>query len=557
MQETNTKLFVGSPRFVGDRPFAGMVTDDVEAAWTRLLDGDVATALQGVAGDFAVGALLPDGRTVLAVDRFAIRSLCYRVDSGRIRFAARADELVDGTPEIDPQALFDYLYFHAIPSPRTIYKGIFRLPAGHYAVFQNGELSVAQYWVPDFAERQGTPFADLKDEFRQLLRKAVERQLDGGKTACFLSGGTDSSTVAGMASLASGNSVSSYSIGFDAQGYDEMEFARIAARHFKTDHHEYYVTPDDLVRMIPTVASHYDQPFGNSSALPAYYCARMAHDDGVSKILAGDGGDELFGGNTRYAKQKVFGWYGKLPNWIGAGLMEPASRLAVVDKIPLIRKAASYVNQAKVGMPDRLMTYNLLFRLGLEDVLTPALLAQVDVLGPERQQREVWSKAQSDSLVNRMLAFDWRYTLAECDLPKVVGTTQLAGVGVGFPMLDDDLLAFSVRLPTSYKLKGLQLRWFFKEALKGFLPDEIIVKKKQGFGLPFGVWANSNAGLKTLATESLRNLAARGVVRSEFVEILLKQHLPAFPGYYGEMVWILMMLEQWLAAKAPGFKLAS
>jgi len=119
------------------------------------------------------------------------------------------------------------------------------------------------------------------------------------------------------------------------------------------------------------------------------------------------------------------------------------------------------------------------------------------------------------------------------------------------------LLAFSVRLPTSYKLKGLQLRWFFKEALKGFLPDEIIVKKKQGFGLPFGVWANSNAGLKTLATESLRNLAARGVVRSEFVEILLKQHLPAFPGYYGEMVWILMMLEQWLAAKAPGFKLAS
>jgi len=557
MQETNTKLFVGSPRFVGDRPFAGMVTDDVEAAWTRLLGGDVATALQGVAGDFAVGALLPDGRTVLAVDRFAIRSLCYRVDSGRIRFAARADELVDGTPEIDPQALFDYLYFHAIPSPRTIYKGIFRLPAGHYAVFQNGELSVAQYWVPDFAERQGTPFADLKDEFRQLLRKAVERQLDGGKTACFLSGGTDSSTVAGMASLASGNSVSSYSIGFDAQGYDEMEFARIAARHFKTDHHEYYVTPDDLVRMIPTVASHYDQPFGNSSALPAYYCARMAHDDGVSKILAGDGGDELFGGNTRYAKQKVFGWYGKLPNWIGAGLMEPASRLAVVDKIPLIRKAASYVNQAKVGMPDRLMTYNLLFRLGLEDVLTPALLAQVDVLGPERQQREVWSKAQSDSLVNRMLAFDWRYTLAECDLPKVVGTTQLAGVGVGFPMLDDDLLAFSVRLPTSYKLKGLQLRWFFKEALKGFLPDEIIVKKKQGFGLPFGVWANSNAGLKTLATESLRNLAARGVVRSEFVEILLKQHLPAFPGYYGEMVWILMMLEQWLAAKAPGFKLAS
>ena len=528
---------------------------DVSSAWRAALQGAPESAAQGVTGDFAVGLREPGGRVFLAVDRFAVRSLCYRVDNGQMRFAARADELADFSTEIDPQAIFDYLYFHVIPSPRTIYKGIYRLPPGHYALFENGKLTVAPYWVPAFEEPRSASFSDLKDEFRQLLRDAVATQLDGSKPACFLSGGTDSSTVAGMAALASGQTVATYSIGFDAQGYDEMEFARIAAKHFKTEHHEYYVTPDDLVRSIPAVAAHYDQPFGNSSALPSYYCAKMARADGVTKILAGDGGDELFGGNTRYAKQKVFGWYGSIPAGLRTGLLEPVSKLSFLEKIPLVQKGASYVNQAKVPMPDRLMTYNLLFRLGVENIFTPALLAQVDQRDPARQQSGVWAQAHADSLVNRMLAFDWRYTLADCDLPKVVGTTTLAGLDVGFPMLDDQLLAFSQKLPTDYKLRGFKLRWFFKEALRGFLPDEILVKKKQGFGLPFGVWANAHPGLKTLATDSLHSLARRGVVRAEFVQTLITQRLPEHPGYYGEMVWILMMLEQWLAAKAPKFSL--
>ena len=548
-------LFDGTPRFSDSRQKAVAANGDLAAAWAAALQGDLKAALQRVTGDFAVGLHEPGGRTVLAVDRFAIRSLCYRVDNGHLRFAARADALADADAQIDPQAIFDYLYFHVIPSPRTIYKGIYRLPPGHYALFENGQLTVAPYWVPTFEEQQGASFESLKEEFRQLLRNAVATQLDGSKPACFLSGGTDSSTITGMAALVSGMTVATYSIGFDAQGYDEMEFARIAAKHFKTEHHEYYVSPDDLVRHIPAVAAHYDQPFGNSSALPAFCCAKLAGEDGVTKILAGDGGDELFGGNTRYAKQKVFGWYGELPASLRTGLFEPASALAIMTRVPLVRKAASYVNQAKVPMPDRLMTYNLLFRLGVDDVLTPGLLAQVDQQDPARQQRKVWGQAHTDSLVNRMLAFDWRYTLADCDLPKVMGTTSLAGISAGFPMLDDQLLAFSQRLPTAYKLKGFQLRWFFKEALRGFLPDAIITKTKQGFGLPFGVWANKNPPLKALASDSLHSLVSRGVIRAEFVESLLTKRLPEHPGYYGEMVWILMMLEQWLAAKAPLFQL--
>jgi asparagine synthase (glutamine-hydrolysing) len=335
-----------------------------------------------------------------------------------------------------------------------------------------------------------------------------------------------------------------------------MEYARLAARHFKTEHHEYYVTPADLVRSITDVAASFDQPFGNSSALPSYYCAKMARDDGVSKILAGDGGDELFGGNKRYAKQKVFGFYEHVPHLLKGSLMEPLLATQAGRAFALTRKVASYVEQARVPMPDRLQMYNLITRLGVSEVLTPQLLAQIDTGSPLSLERKVWHNARNCSHLNKELAFDWRFTLAESDLPKVLGATGLAGLAVGFPMLDERLLAFSLKLPSDYKLRGQKLRWFFKEALRGFLPDQILTKKKQGFGLPFGVWANTDPALKALATDSLHSLARRAVVRVEFIQTLLTQRLPEHPGYYGEMVWILMMLEQWLAAKAPGFSLA-
>ena len=542
-----SSLTLGSPRFTDSR-LAGLSRDQGSAtAWQAALATGAARAAAAVEGDFAVGLIDSAGRTFLAVDRFAICTLCYRLIDGRLHFAERADELAALAPAaaISPQAVFDYLYFHVVPSPRTIFEGVYRLPAAHYAWFENGQLTVAPYGVPQFREATAPDFDSLAAEFRDLLRGAVAAQLDGSKPACFLSGGTDSSTVAGMIGEAAGRPAATYSIGFEAEGYDEMQFARIAAKRFGTEHHEYYVTPDDLVRSIPAVAAHYDQPFGNSSALPAFYCAKMAREDGVTKLLAGDGGDELFGGNTRYAKQRVFGWYDGVPAALRKGLLEPLLERTPLGALPLARKGRSYVEQAKVPLPDRMQMYNLLLRLGVENVFTPDFLARVDPADPLRQQQAVWRQVQGASPLNHMLAYDWRYTLAEADLPKVCGTTALAGVAVGFPFLDPRLLDFSLRLPTEYKLKGLKLRWFFKEALRGFLPDEILTKKKQGFGLPFGIWANQHEGLRQFASESLRSLAGRNIVQPAFINTLLKDRLPAHPGYYGEMVWILMMLEQW------------
>lgn len=550
-----TALCDGTPRFRDPQLEQLAREQGTAAAWAAAFAKPVQQAVDDVEGDFAIALHEPSGRTILAVDRMGIRTLCYRIDGDRIRCARRADELADPGRDIDPQSVFSYLYFHVIPSPATIYPGVHRLPPGHCAIFEGGRLEVKPYWTARFDERAPADFAALRAEFLDLLRQSTLRQLDGTKAACFLSGGTDSTTVAGMVGQVSGQAPSTYSIGFDAQGYDEMAYARIAARHFGTRHHEYYVTPDDLARSIPSVAAHYDQPFGNSSALPAFYCAKMAREDGVSRVLAGDGGDELFGGNSRYAKQRVFDAYRHVPGLLRWGVVEPLVERTPIKHLGLGRKAASYLEQARMPMPDRLGLYNLLLRLGPDEVLTRGFLATVDQVEPLRAQRLVWQQARCDSDLNRNLAFDWRYTLAENDLPKVCLTTELAGLSVGFPLLDRELLEFSMRLPVSYKLRGTRLRWFFKEALRGFLPDEIITKTKHGFGLPFGVWAQQHEGLRALASDSLRSFGTRGVVQPSFIDALFERHLPAHPGYYGEMVWILMMLEQWLRHHAPDWRM--
>jgi asparagine synthase (glutamine-hydrolysing) len=547
-------LCLGQPRFADPELADLMAREGAPAAWRRAFERHGAEAPARAEGDFAVAIRLDDGRSFLAVDRFAVQTLCYTVRHGELCYAARADELATGSADLDPQSIFDYLYFHVIPSPATVFAGVLRVPAGHCVTVREGQATVAPFWTPHFTEGNNRSFESLRTEFLAHVEHSVADRILPGKTGCYLSGGTDSSTVAGILTRLTGSPAESFSIGFDVPGYDEMEYARIAVRHFGTRHHEYYITPDDLVAGMPQVAASYDQPFGNSSAVPAYYCARMAREAGLERLLAGDGGDELFGGNTRYAKQKVFGAYDGIPLLLRKAIAEPITDSGLLDPLPLLKKGASYVRQARVPMPDRMQTYNLLDRVGLGEILTPGFLARIDPEHPRRHQRDAYQTCPPTSLVNKMLAYDWRYTLAENDLPKVIGSARLAGINVGFPLLDDRLLDFSLQLPSHYKVKGLKLRWFFKEALRGFLPDAILTKKKHGFGLPFGPWAIEHAGLGSLSRDALQSLAARGLVRGDFTARLFKDYLPAHPGFYGELVWILTMLELWLQAKAPAYR---
>jgi asparagine synthase (glutamine-hydrolysing) len=486
---------------------------------------------------------------VLATDRMGTYPLSYQALAGGLIFASSADALrlhPSIRSEIDPQSLYNYVYFHMVPGPDTIYQGQKRLLPGEYLVHSKGGIETGKYWEMRFREDERRPFQELRQEFLEVLHSSVRTAIGDDEAGAFLSGGTDSSTIAGILGEVSGQPARTYSIGFDATGYDEMGYARIAARHFGTRHQEYYVTPEDIVSAIPQVAAVFDQPFGNSSALPAYYCAQMAKSDGLSRMLGGDGGDELFGGNVRYAKQYIFSLYEQAPLLLRKGLIEPiVFGLPGGGALPLIRKARSYVEQASLPMPARTETYNLLERYGREAIFTPEFLSAVNPDYPARLLDETYHENGAGSLINRMLAFDRKFTLADNDMPKVAKACELAGMEAAFPLISDEIVAFSLRLEPQLKLKGTKLRYFFKEALRGFLPDDIIAKQKHGFGLPFGVWLQTHKNLQDLAWDSLSDLRSRNVIRGDFIEKLLQQHLEEHAGYHGTMVWVLMMLEQW------------
>jgi len=489
------------------------------------------------------------GEAMLAIDRMGTLPLSYQLAGEALVFGSSADTIARHplTPaRIDPQGIYNYVYFHMVPSPGTVHANQQRLRPGEYLLYRQGRIETHQYWRMQFEERGSKSLPELKQEFRDVLRSSVREAIGGQQVGAFLSGGTDSSTIAGTLCEVSGAPAKTYSIGFEAEGYDEMDYARLASRHFGTEHHEYYVTPDDVVAAIPKIAGVFDQPFGNASAVPGYYCAKMAQADGVTRIFGGDGGDELFGGNERYSKQHVFARYERVPGLLRKALLEPAVfNFPAGEHFKLVRKARSYIAQASVPMPARLETYNLLGRYGPSQVFTDDFLAGADAGAPLASLSHTYGKSDAGSLINRMLELDLKITLADNDLPKVVKACELAGLEAAFPFLNDQMVAFSARLTPQQKLNGTQLRWFFKEALRDFLPNEIITKQKHGFGLPFGVWLQHHKPLQQLATDSLTDLKARKIVRGEFIDQLVGQHLSEHAGYHGTMVWVLMMLEQW------------
>lgn len=550
-----TTVVSGRPYWT-NRRYAQMATDNGMAqSVAEAYRADPEGFLGDLRGSFVLAVIDVNAQSVmLALDRIGQRHLFYAVTPAGLVFGTRADDLVRHpgvNTELSLQALFDYVYFHHCPSPGSIYTKVNKLEGGECLVWRDGSVSRRYYWLPEFREDSDATVEREGTKLLELLTEAVRRETHGAsKIGAFLSGGLDSSTVSGLLARESEGEADTFSIGFPVQGYDEIAYARIAARHFNTRQHEYYLTPADAVTAIPLVAAACDEPFGNSSALPAYFCAKLAREHGVDRLLGGDGGDELFAGNERYAKQLLFEYFWEVPSPLRKTFESALNRIPPALQKGIVRKAGRYVEQAGTPLPDRLQDYNFLHRHDVNEIFHPDLLASIDVGAPLSIQQACYRRPKEASPLNRMLYLDWKITLHDNDLVKVNRMCELAGVEVAYPMLDDAVIELSCRIPSKTKLKANNLRWFYKRAMHGFLPAEIINKSKHGFGLPFGIWLQNHEELKALAYGSIQQLKGRGYFRAEFLDHAIAMHQSVHAAYYGELIWVLMMLEQWFQTHA-------
>lgn len=508
--------------------------------------------LERLYGRFALAVIDHGANTaLLAVDRMGIEPLAYTTHAQALLFATSAERLArfPGTsPRIAPQALLSYIYFHMIPSPQTVFAGVRKLAPATAVEWRNNALREFTYWKPTFVRTANgaDPYEMLKESLHSSLTTAVRSAQPGAHTGAFLSGGLDSSTVAGFLARARPDSARTFSIGFGFDDYDELHYARIANRQFGCDAREYVVTAEDISDLLPKVARAYDEPFGNASAIPTFCCARLATQHGVTHLLAGDGGDEIFAGNKRYAEQRVFERYQYVPAPLRSLLLEPIlGALPRPLQVSVLRKGRNYIAQARTLLPDRFENWNFLHRIGFETMLHPDFIKSVNVDGPLEHMRSVYESAPDADLVDRMLYYDWRFTLADNDLRKVGRMCELAGVRVSYPMLHQDVIDVSMRVPPDLKMQGTQLRTFYKRAMADFLPNEIINKSKHGFGLPFGLWLQQSPRLAQQIDGNLAALRSRGIVRPDFIDRLRSLHSEEDARYYGVLVFTLAMLEQW------------
>ncbi len=516
--------------------------------------------LRRLRGSFALALWdAPTRRLILAVDPFATRSLYYWSSRDCIAFARRIScfSTRNEIPkEIDPNAIYFYLNHSFVPGPFTIYRHIKRLEPGQYLLWENGRVSLQHYWDMTYLEERDVSEEAMCEQLRAAVEESIRfhlRYLDHkpAQRGAFLSGGTDSSTLVGLLSQITQQSVNTFSVGFEEELYNEIYYARLAATHFRTEAHEYFVRPHEALEAISLMAQEYDEPFGNSSAIPTYFCLRMAREAGVKIMFAGDGGDELFGGNERYLTEKMFTLYHAIPSWIRRGTDVAAQAL---PKVNPWRKVCNYIHKANQPVADRFFCYQLYFRDHATEYFTDEFQNIIDFDFPLRIPRQHYERIGDVSPLNRLLYMDLKLAIADNDLCKVNRMAEALGIQVFYPYLDTHVATMSGKIPAGLKLKRWTKRYIFKKAFENLLPREILTKTKHGFGLPTADWLRTHTGFRDLARSLLLDSRSnrRGYFKRKALEELLKKHDEESTSYYGSQIWNFMMLELWHRNHADG-----
>ncbi len=476
----------------------------------------------------------------LARDRVGKKPLYYsRLGNGGIVFGSEIKAILQHPAvgrEVDLGAIDQFLTLQYVPSPLTAFKGIERIPAAHWLRWRDGKVQVERYWHLVYEPKLRDSEQELSEELLRLLRESVAVRLESEvPLGAFLSGGIDSSAVVAFASEASERPLKTFSIGFKPNEFDESAYARLVAERFGTDHHE-LVVDEASPTLIDDIVWHYDQPFGDSSAIPSFHVARITRPY-VTVVLNGDGGDESFAGYDRYQLSRYQGFF-RLPIAARLGLEALARPLGSHSRHArrLIRGAvkspadAYFASLVHLHQADKPQLYSGEFGSQLPT-------------GTSRPLSCLRSSTHG-SFVDTMLDADVNNYLPDDLLVKMDVATMAHALEARSPFLDHQVMEFAARLPADLKLRHGQSKYLLKSALRDVLPEEILRRKKMGFGVPLGRWLRTSLKELLLDTVLSDTALGRGYFQPQAVRDMVDTHM-AGNNRYQYQLWDLLLLERW------------
>ncbi len=504
---------------------------------------------QRLRGMFAVAILdLRQRRLVLGRDRLGKKPLYItQIPGGAFAFASELKclfEVPGFSPRISSASTRDYFAMGYVPEPASIYENVQKVPPGHSLVIDESGQRMTRYWAPVFGPKWTADEATLTDQLMAHVDDAVRvRLVSDVPFGAFLSGGTDSSVVAALMARHMDQPVKTFSIGFREAAFNELPDARRVAQHIGAEHHELVVDADAL-SMIDDLIGYFDEPFGDSSAIPTYLVSRLAAGH-VKMVLSGDGGDELFAGYERYRRYRrlldlrdtSFGLAG--PGLSAVSALIPGARGARLNRI------GARLSQ---GYPDDYLSG---VALATREDLGEVLAMDASELDPFASVRRFFTRSFGGEPLDHVLSGDLATYLAGDILVKVDRMTMANSLESRSPLLDHELLDFAARLPFDMKLRGSTGKYLFKQVAKRLFPADWLDKPKQGFAIPVAQWLRVELRERlqdTLASNSFRQ---RGLFNIRGLQRMLDEHL-AGTRDHGEMLWLVLNYEAWARRDVDG-----
>ncbi|HSK71183.1 MAG TPA: asparagine synthase (glutamine-hydrolyzing) [Pyrinomonadaceae bacterium] len=489
-------------------------------------------------------------RLLIARDRFGEKPLYYGVFDGKLIFASEPKVLLENPavrPEINMEALQQYLSFDYVPAPLSIYKNIYKLPAAHLLTVENGEVKTRRYWNLSFHKNGSTPTVEkAAEDLRKIISDAVRMRLVSDvPLGILLSGGVDSSTVAAFAAQHATEKVKTFSIGFEEDSFDESKYARQVAEHLNTEHYEDKLSVEKAADLISEIGKWLDEPMSDGSLIPTFLLSRFVRKY-VTVALGGDGGDEIFAGYPMYFGHKMARIYDSIPSFLRSGLIEP-----IVNNLPVSTKNLSFDYKAKrfvaASKYDTVTRHHSWF--GSFSIDEQRNLLSRDVL--ENTSGDIYKGAKellkiTDAAdeIEQMQFLDINFYMAEDILTKVDRASMAVSLEVRAPFLDPRVAQFAASLPLEYKLKGSKGKYILKKAVEPLLPKTILQRPKKGFGIPIAEWLKGRLNplmRDLLAPERLKN---QRLFDEKFVRKLIKEHETGAASHHKQL-WTLLVFQLW------------